>query len=122
MTVPAVLTNTVSRILYGAPLVIFGLLHFMNAQGMSGLVPSYFPAPIFWVYLTGAALILAGGAIIANRKAKLASVLLGIMLLIFALTIHLASFLGGNQASLAQFLKDTALAGAAFALAGILED
>ncbi len=122
MTVPAVLTNTVSRILYGAPLIVFGLLHFMNSQGMSGLVPPYLPAPVVWVYITGAALILAGGAIIVNRKAKLASLLLGVMLLIFALTIHLAGFLGGNQASLSQFLKDTALAGAAFALAGMLEN
>lgn len=106
--------NMVGRILYGLPLLVFGFLHFMGAQMMAGMVPAFIPGGILWVYITGVALILAALAIIANRLAPLASLLLGIMLLSFALTIHLPMLLGGDQNAMPNLLKDTALAGAAF--------
>jgi hypothetical protein len=99
--------NMVGRILYGLPLLVFGLLHFMGAQMMAGMVPSYVPGGILWVYITGVALILAAIAIIANR-------LLGIMLLSFALMIHLPLLLSGDQSAMPSLLKDISLAGAAF--------
>lgn len=80
---------------------------------MQGMVPDYLPGAIFFVYLTGVALILAAIAIIINKKAKLAALLLGIMLLLFALMIHLPG-MSESQASFSNFMKDTALAGAAF--------
>lgn len=106
--------NMVGRILYGLPLLVFGLLHFMAAPMMAGMVPAFVPGGIVWVYITGVALILAAIAIIANRLAPLASLLLGILLLSFALTIHLPMLLGGDQSAMPNLLKDTALAGAAF--------
>ena len=106
--------NMVGRILYGLPLLVFGLLHFMGAQMMAGMVPSYVPGGILWVYITGVALILAAIAIIANRLAPLASLLLGIMLLSFALMIHLPLLLSGDQSAMPSLLKDISLAGAAF--------
>lgn len=106
--------NMVGRILYGLPLLVFGLLHFMAAPMMAGMVPAFVPGGILWVYITGVALILAAIAIIANRLAPLASLLLGIMLLSFALTVHLPILLGGDQSAMPNLLKDTALAGAAF--------
>ena len=106
--------NMVGRILYGLPLLVFGLLHFMAAPMMAGMVPAFVPGGILWVYITGVALILAAIAIIANRLAPLASLLLGIMLLSFALTVHLPILLSGDQSAMPNLLKDTALAGAAF--------
>jgi putative oxidoreductase len=106
--------NMVGRILYGLPLLVFGLLHFVGAQMMAGMVPAFVPGGILWVYITGVALILAAVAIMANRLAALASLLLGIMLLGFALTIHLPMLMGGDQNAMPNLLKDTALAGAAF--------
>ncbi len=106
--------NMVGRILYGLPLLVFGFLHFMGAQMMAGMVPAFIPGGILWVYITGVALILAAIAIMANRLAPLASLLLGILLLSFALTIHLPMLLGGDQSAMPNLLKDTALAGAAF--------
>lgn len=106
--------NMVGRILYGLPLLVFGLLHFMGAQMMAGMVPSFIPGGILWVYLTGVALILAAVAMIANRLSTLASLLLGILLLSFALTVHLPMLMGGDQNAMPNLLKDTALAGAAF--------
>lgn len=108
------------RILFALPLAAFGLLHFMNAQAMAGMVPAYVPGGAVWVYITGAGLILAAIAIIAGRFVGLAGLLLGIMLLSFVLTVHLPGLSNPEMAMMAMpnLLKDTALAGAAFVLAG----
>ncbi len=111
-----ILTNHVSRYLYALPFAVFGLFHFMNASGMAGMVP--IPGGMFWVYLTGAAHLAAAVSIIIETKTRLAGLLLGVMLLIFALSIHLPGAIGGSQASTTNFLKDIALAGAAWFIAG----
>jgi len=125
MTFPPVLTNTIARVLFALPLGIFGLLHFMNSGGMSMMVPSFIPGGVFWVYVTGIALLAAAVAIIINRRfASLAALLLGVMLLIFALTIHLPGVMNPEMmmSAMPNLLKDTALAGGAFAFAGILKE
>ncbi len=113
-------TNTLGKILFAVPFGIFGIMHFMNAGAMSGMVP--LPPQIVWVYITGAALIAACVSILINKKAKLATLLLGIMLLIFALSIHLAAVVGGDQMAMGSLLKDVALAGAAFLYSGNAKD
>ncbi len=110
------------KLLYALPMAMFGFFHFMAASGMSGMVPDFLPYPIFWVYLTGVCLILAAVAILIGKKAKLATLLLGVMLLGFALLIHLPGFLSQAQPDSAMFLKDTALAGAAFFLSAHLKN
>ena len=72
--------------LYVAPI---GLMHFAMGSQMSGIVPSWLPFPIFWVYFTGLSLIAAAVALIINKKAKLAMTLLGVELLIFVVFIHI---------------------------------
>ena len=111
-----VLTNQVSRYLYALPFGIFGIFHFMNASGMAGMVP--IPGGVFWIYLTGLAHLAACVSIIIETKTRLAGLLLGVMLLIFALSIHLPGAIEGSQASTSNFLKDVALAGAAWFIAG----
>ncbi|TVR78243.1 MAG: DoxX family protein [Saprospirales bacterium] len=100
------------RYLFAIPMAVFGIFHFMSANDMAGMVP--LPGGVVWVYLTGLALILAAVSIIIRKHDRLACFLLGIMLLIFALSIHLPGFLEGDQGSTANFLKDIALAGGAF--------
>ena len=102
------------KLLYAAPLALFGIFHFMNASSMSGMVPSFLPIQEAWVYLTGLALILAAVAILTGKKAKLATMLLGLMLLLFALLVHMSGFMAGNAVSSSMFWKDLALSGAAF--------
>ncbi|RMH64541.1 MAG: DoxX family membrane protein [Bacteroidetes bacterium] len=109
----------IGRIIYAIPFAIFGLFHFMNAGAMAGMVP--LPGGVFWVYLTGVALIAASVAILINRYARLACQLLGVMLFIFALSIHLPGVLGAaDEAAMAlsmtSLLKDIALGGAAWAI------
>lgn len=111
---------TVGKFLYAIPMAVFGILHFMMAGAMAGMVPSFIPGGIAWVYITGVALIAAALAIMIDKHAVLAARLLGLMLLSFALTIHLVAVMGGDQAAMSMVLKDTALAGGAFVLSGVL--
>lgn len=99
------------RIIYALPFVVFGILHFMNATAMAGIVPAYIPGGAFWVYLTGLAFLAAAVAMLVGRYVRLAGILLAAMLAIFVLTIHVPAALAGG--SLGQLLKDTALAGGA---------
>jgi putative oxidoreductase len=86
---------------------------------MAGFVPAFIPGGVFWVYVTGLALVLACISILIDKQTRLACNLLGLMLIIFVLTIHIPGFLGemGDEA-LPNLLKDLALAGAAFYFAG----
>lgn len=116
-TLPAI-----GRFLYALPMAAFGLFHFLNAEALAGIVPV--PGGRFWVYLTGAAFLAAAAAILTGRQAVLASRLLGLMLLIFVLSIHLPGVLGAPdpgsmQLSMTMLLKDTALAGGAWILSGV---
>lgn len=109
------------KYLFAIPFLIFGLMHFMAGADMAGMVP--FPPELLWVYLTGLAHILAAVAIFIGRYDKLATFLLGIMLLIFVFTIHLPGAMEGNQASVSNLLKDVALAGGAWMYAaGLARD
>lgn len=118
------LTNTLGRYLYAIPFAIFGLMHFMKGGDMAGMVP--IPGGVIWVYITGLALILASVSIIIQKKAKLASLLLGCLLIIFVLSIHIPTIVGGDQMAMqmamANLLKDLSLAGAALTYSGLAKD
>ena len=115
------LTTTVARILYALPFGIFGLMHFMAGSEMAGYIPSWLPGGVFWVYLTGLALLAACVSIIIQKEARLASLLLALMLGIFVLTLHIPGLMNEAtmQMSMSQLLKDVALMGAALTYAGI---
>lgn len=108
--------TNIGRVLYALPFAVFGIFHFMNANAMSGMVP--IPGGVIWVYLTGVALIAAAVSILIKKQTTLATLFLGVMLLIFALSIHLPTVLGGDQNAMPNLLKDIALAGAAFYMSG----
>jgi uncharacterized membrane protein len=115
--------QTISRItiiLLALVMAVFGVYHFIYPQNLVNYVPSFLPAAgNLWVYIPGAAFILAAVAFITNRMVKLAGYLLAILLFIFVLTIHLPNYLHGSseeyrQLSFINILKDTAIA--AFAM------
>ncbi|XDD49795.1 DoxX family protein [Leptospira sp. WS92.C1] len=112
----------IGKIVYAVPFAIFGLFHFISGPAMSGLVPSYIPFPVIWVYLTGLALIAASVSIITGIKTHLATILLAVLLGIFVVLIHLPGAVGGNQMSTISLLKDVALLGAALLIAGSTKD
>lgn len=106
------------KYLFAIPFLIFGAFHFMNANAMAGMVP--LPGGAIWVYLTGLGLIAAAVSIFIGKMDKLATFLLGVMLLIFVLALHLKGAMAGDQAATTGLLKDVALAGAAWLYAGNL--
>ncbi|WP_375577927.1 DoxX family protein [Marivirga tractuosa] len=110
------LIANIGRFLFAIPMVIFGVFHFVNTRTLQNVVPSFIPGQTFWVYLTGAALIAAGISIIIKKRVQLISNLLAIMLLVFALFVHLPLALEGDQLAASSLLKDIALAGGAFIL------
>lgn len=100
-----------AEIIYSLTIGFFGVLHFMNADAMSSMIPDYMPADgTIWIYITGVALIAAALAIIINVLKKTACYLLALMLLIFVFALHLNPAMDGNPGSL---LKDLGLAMAA---------
>lgn len=108
---------SLGRWLFPIPFAAFGLMHFMNAEAMSGMVPAYLPAGVFFIYLTGAALLGAAVSMVIRKYDKLATTLLGILVLLTALMIHLPGAMAGGEAAasyIGNFLKDIGLAGAAF--------
>jgi len=117
--------KNVGRIVFAIPFAVFGLMHLMMANNMTGMVPSWMPGGIFWVYVTGLALIAAAVSIISKKQIYLASVLLAILLVVFVMTIHLPVIISGGQMAqmaMGNMLKDISLAGGALLIAGLYQE
>jgi putative oxidoreductase len=111
------------RWLFILPFAIFGLLHFMNAEGMaSSVVPSYFPAKEIFVYITGAALVAAAVSMATGKKDGLAALLLAAFLLVVVITVHIPNAMdpAKGQMAITLMMKDIALIGAAIMYAGYM--
>lgn len=97
---------------------LFGAFHFLNGQAMTGVLSGW-PFALFFVYLSGAGLILGALAIMINRYARTAAFLLAAELALFVLAIHLPAVLAGGegmQMALGGMLKDIALVGGALVI------
>ncbi|HEY6388214.1 MAG TPA: hypothetical protein VIX91_21245 [Candidatus Acidoferrum sp.] len=89
---PALLTLT--RFLIAIAALFFGVEHFLHPEFAPGiplekLTPTWIPFRLFWAYLAGAVLIVAGVCILVNKEARLAATWLGIMILLIVLVIYL---------------------------------
>ena len=115
--------SKIGRYIFALPFLAFGLFHFMGPRDMIDMVP--LPGGVFWVYLTGIALVTASIAMMIGRLDRWAGIFLGAMLLTFALLVHLPGIImsdGENPMAMSSFLKDTALAGAAWMYTAIAKD
>lgn len=117
------LTGKPAQIIFAIPFAVFGLFHFMNAGTMAGMLGGW-PAAEFLVYFSGAGLIAAAVAIIINKYARLACLLLAAELLIILVATQIPML--GNpemaQMAMTNILKDTSLIGGALIVAGILDN
>jgi uncharacterized membrane protein len=109
---------TVGPALVAAPIGVFGTDHFVATAGIATMVPSWLPAPTFWVYLVGAALIAAAVSIAANKYVELSATLLGLMLSTFVGLIHIPNFAANptSRFAFALVLRDLAFSAGAIAL------
>ncbi|HEY8735207.1 MAG TPA: hypothetical protein VIL90_11615 [Puia sp.] len=69
-------------------LVIFAVQHFMYADFIATLIPSWIPLKLFWAYFVGAAFTATAISILINLKARLACTLLGFMYLFWFIFLH----------------------------------
>ena len=107
------------RLFFAIPLAVFGSEHFTVTTGIASLVPRWIPAHTFWVYLTGLAFICAAASIASLVQARLASLLVGMTMLIFVLVMDMPAVVGqpGNRFFWALALRQLAFSGGAFAFA-----
>ncbi len=108
--------TVIGKYLFAIPFIILGIVSLINASLMPDTVP--LPGGVVWVYVAGLAMLLAGVAVIIGRKDGVATFLLGMLLLVYALIIHMPNVVETNGSvdviSATNLLKDLALAGASF--------
>ena len=77
------------KILFAISLIVFAVQHFLYADFIATLVPSWIPFKLFWAYFIGVAFSLASISILIGVKTRLASALLGCMFLFWVIFLHL---------------------------------
>ena len=74
---------------YPLTIISFSIDHFLYAKQAAGYVPSWIANPVFWLYLTGSALLGSGLAIVLKIKPRLFAGLLGLMIFIWVIILHI---------------------------------
>lgn len=112
-----------ARIFFMVPFLMIGMHHFMMADKMVGMLPSWLPGGIVWIYLTGIFEVAAAVAIITAIQIRLAGILLCILLLTYVAFMHIPSMMSADPTTsmlgLIGVMKDTGLAGGALLLTHI---
>lgn len=107
-------------IFVAAPLAVFGTEHLLTPTALVGMVPSWIPAPLFWVYFVGFGLFAAALSFTTKRYLRWSALLLAIMFFIFVATMDAPGVAANakDRLSWTLMLREGAFAGGALALAG----
>ena len=77
------------QLAFGVCALIFGGAHFVYMNLTAPLVPKWLPpSQVFWGYATGSCFLAAGLAFLTGIQARLAAILLTVMIAAFAILIH----------------------------------
>lgn len=110
---------------YFLPITVatFGVTHFLYLEFVQNLVPSWIPGHLFWAYFAGIALIASGLAIIFSFQARLAALLLGIMIFLWVFMLHIPRALADPRSGLGNewtsVFEALAFSGIAFLMAAL---
>jgi uncharacterized membrane protein len=86
------------QLVFGFCALVWGGAHFIYMNLTAPLVPKWLPpSQVFWGYLTGIAFIAAGLAILSRIQARLAAILLTIMLATFTFLVHIRILLTDHR-------------------------
>jgi uncharacterized membrane protein len=110
---------TFGRVAFAVALVVFAVQHFLYAKFVATIVPAWIPGRLFWSYFVGVAFVAAALAIVTRRMARIASILLGVMFLIWVIVLHLPRVAAKphNGDEVTSLLVALAMSGGSFILA-----
>src|SRR5262249_10936067 len=70
-------------------LILCGIQHFIYAEFVESLVPTWVPEALFWTYFSGVALIAGGLGISLGPTSRLAATLSGLMIFLWVVLLHI---------------------------------
>ncbi|MGA7556360.1 MAG: hypothetical protein WBW54_21635 [Candidatus Acidiferrales bacterium] len=111
------------QLAFGVCALVFGGAHFVYMNMTAPMVPKWLPpSQVFWGYVTGVCFIAAGVAILTGVQARLAAILLTVMLASFGLLANLPILLGDHASHFnwTESAVNLAVVGAAWVLADSL--
>jgi uncharacterized membrane protein len=113
-----------SNLCFAAPLAVFGTLHLFGPEFVKGGVPKYMPAPMFWVYFVGAALIAASLSIATKIEVRWSGLLFGIMMFLFVAMLYVPGALRQphNRFIWTIVFRESSFGGAGWILAAVAKD
>ncbi len=105
-----------------APLATFAGEHLAGAKFLMEGVPRYMPAPLFWAYFVGVALLAAALRLSLKKYMQWSAPLLAIMFFLFVLMMDLPATIAHpkNRLFWTLTLRETAFGGGALALTGFM--
>jgi uncharacterized membrane protein len=108
------------RVFVAAPLATFGALHLAAANGLMGMVPTYMPWPLFWVYVVGFGLIATALSLIFDHFVRWSGLLCGAMFLLFVAMMDAPAVIAQehDRFGFALLARETAFGCGLLALAG----
>ena len=109
-----------TNLCFAIPLAVFGAEHFSVAPFMTGMVPSYVPWHLFWIYFVGFALIAAALSIATEIQVRWSGLLFGIMMFLFVAMLHFPGALAsGGRIPWTIVFREMSFGGGGWVLAGI---
>jgi uncharacterized membrane protein len=111
---------TLGPLFFALPMAVFAAQHFTEAKAVATLVPSWIPGHLFWTYFVGTALVAASASMVVRKHARLAAILLAVLLILFVLLLHVPSIMADpkNVIAWAIALRDVAFSAGAMAFPG----
>ena len=108
-----------SNVFFAMPLAVFGAEHLSGDAGIAGLVPSYMPWRMFWVYFVGVALVAAALSIATRIQVQWSGLLFGVMMFSFVAMLHFPGALSepGNRIGWVIVLRELSFGAGGWALA-----
>lgn len=82
--------HRVLQVLVGAALILFGTVHLTQREFIVALIPEWLPGGPLWPYLTGIAQLLAGLALLARWRTKLAAAAICLTFITWIFVVHIA--------------------------------
>ena len=109
-----------TNLCFAIPLAVFGAEHLSAGKFMTGMVPSYIPWHLFWVYFVGFALIAASLSIATKIQVRWSGLLFGSMMFLFVAMLHFpGAVASGGRIPWTIVFRESSFGGGGWVLAGI---